>query len=83
MPACINLDTARKVFLATLGIYWRALMSVGLKMTSGETNVFIYIKSVDFTCLNCFSQTHVASAVGHELVDPKRRTRSVMEKGFM
>ena len=21
---------------------------------------------VDFTCLNCFSQTHFASAVGHE-----------------
>ena len=38
---------------------------------------------VDFTCLNCFGQTHFASAVGHELVDPKRRTRSFMEKGFM
>ena len=30
---------------------------------------------VDFTCLNCFSQTHFTTAVGHELVDPKRRTR--------
>ena len=29
---------------------------------------------VDFTCLNCLSQTHFASAVGNELVDPKRRT---------
>ena len=38
---------------------------------------------VDFTCLNCLSQTHFASAVGHELVDPKRRTRSFMEKVFM
>ena len=37
---------------------------------------------VDFTCLNCFNQTHFASAVGHELVDPKRRMRSFMEKGF-
>ena len=34
---------------------------------------------VDFTCLNCFSQTHFASEVGHELV--KCRTRSIME-GF-
>ena len=25
---------------------------------------------VDFTCLNCFSQTRFASAVEHELVDP-------------
>ena len=38
---------------------------------------------VDFTCLNCFCQTHFASAVGHEFVDPKCRTRSIMEKGFM
>ena len=38
---------------------------------------------VDFTCLKCLSQTHFASAVGHELVDSKRRTRSFMEKGFM
>ena len=38
---------------------------------------------IDFTCLNCFSQTHFASAVGHEFVNPKRRTRSFMEKGFM
>ena len=38
---------------------------------------------VDLTCLNCFSQTHSASAVEHELVDHKRRTRSFMEKGFM
>ena len=37
---------------------------------------------VDFTCLNCFNQTHFASAVGHELVDPKRPMRSFMEKGF-
>ena len=37
---------------------------------------------VDFTCLNCFGQTHFASAVGHELVDPKRRTLSFMEKEF-
>ena len=27
---------------------------------------------VDLTRLNCCSQTHFASAVGHELVDPKR-----------
>ena len=40
------------------------------------------LEFVDFTCLNCFTQTHFASAVGHELVDPKRRTRSFMEKGF-
>ena len=38
---------------------------------------------VDFTCLFCCNQTHFASAVGHELVDPKCRTRSIMEKGFM
>ena len=38
---------------------------------------------VAFTCLNCFSQTHFASAVGHESVDPRRRTRASMEKGFM
>ena len=38
---------------------------------------------VDFTCFNCFSQTHFESAVGHVVVDPKRRTRSIMEKGFM
>ena len=38
---------------------------------------------VDLTCLNCFSQTHFASAVGHELVDPKRRPRSFVEKGVM
>ena len=37
---------------------------------------------VDFTSLNCFTQTHYASAVGHVSVDPKRRTRSIMEKGF-
>ena len=40
-------------------------------------------RHVDFTCLNCFSQTRFASAVEHGLVDPKRRTRSFMEKGFM
>ena len=38
---------------------------------------------VDFTNLLCCNQTHFASAVEHELVDPKRRTRSFMEKGFM
>ena len=38
---------------------------------------------VDFTRLNCCTQTHFPSAVGHELVDPKRRTRSFMENGFM
>ena len=38
---------------------------------------------VGFTCLICFSQTDFASAVGHELVDPQRRTRSFMGKGFM
>ena len=38
---------------------------------------------VDFTCRLCCNQTHFASAVGHELVDPKCPTRSFMEKGFM
>ena len=38
---------------------------------------------VDLTSLNCFGHSHFASAFGHELVDPKRRTRSFMEKGFM
>ena len=38
---------------------------------------------VDSTCLFCCNQTHFASAVGHDLVDPKCRTRSIMEKGFM
>ena len=33
---------------------------------------------VDITCLHCFSQTHFASAVGHESVDPKCRTLSIM-----
>ena len=36
---------------------------------------------VDFTCLNYFSQTHFASAVEHDLVNPKRRTRSFMKRG--
>ena len=47
------------------------------------STVFTLTSRVDFTCFNCSSQTHFASAVGHELVDPKRRTRSFMEKGFM
>ena len=42
-----------------------------------------YLSRVDFTCLNCFTQTYFASAVGHELVDLKRRARSSMEKGFL
>ena len=40
-------------------------------------------RRVDFTRLNCFSQTHFASVVGHKSVDHKRRARSFMEKGFM
>ena len=38
---------------------------------------------VDFTCLFCCNQTHFAFSDGHELVDPKCRTRSIVEKGFM
>ena len=37
---------------------------------------------VDFTCLNCFSQTHFASAVGHVSVDPKRLNAFFHGEGF-
>ena len=33
--------------------------------------LFYFYENVDFTCLLCCNQTHFASAVGHELVDPK------------
>ena len=33
-------------------------------------NLLVTVRFVDFTCLNCFCQTHFASAVEHELVDP-------------
>ena len=55
---------------------------VGVKNSNRASTLSVKGR-VDFTCLNCFSQTHFSSAVGHELVDPKRRTRSFMEKGFM
>ena len=45
--------------------------------------MFMGTSYVDFTCLDCLSQTHFASTVGHESVDPKRGTCSSMEKGFM
>ena len=44
---------------------------------------FIQLFVVDFTCLSSFNQPHFASDFRHELVDPKCRKRSIMEKGFM
>ena len=38
-------------------------------------DLFSVTLHVDVTCLNCFRQTHFASAVGHELVDPKTSKR--------
>ena len=54
----------------------------GPKMFKCFNHIFLFFR-VGYTCLNCFSQTHFASAVAHEYVDPKRRTRFFMEKGFM
>ena len=58
-------------------------LSKFLEPSQKKQKLLIRTIHVDLTRLNCFRQTRFASAIGHESVDPKRRTRSFMEEGFM
>ena len=84
---CLEEQTAQKEDRFLRGRQIAFMISDYFRVTGAHTvldyaDLFSVTLHVDVTCLNCFRQTHFASAVGHELVDPKTSNAFFHGEGF-